>query len=98
MASRLRGSLILVLDVTDIVHPDGQNLLAVLVYSPDHPGSIPPEGGQGGDHEIGKDVATQYVEGWDWMCPIRDRNNGIWDEMSISVTGVSLVLMLHFLS
>jgi len=21
--------------------------------------------------QIGKDVATQYVEGWDWMAPIR---------------------------
>lgn len=40
------------LDVTDVVHPDGENLLAVLVYPPDHPGSIPPEGGQGGDHEV----------------------------------------------
>ncbi|KAG6702123.1 hypothetical protein I3842_07G018700 [Carya illinoinensis] len=68
------------LDVTDILHPDGQNLLAVLVHPPDHPGRIPPKGGQGGDHEIGKDVATQYVEGWDWIAPIRDRNTGIWDE------------------
>lgn len=40
------------LDVTDILHPDGQNLLAVIVYPPDHPGKIPPEGGQGGDHEV----------------------------------------------
>lgn len=39
------------LDVTDIVR-DGQNLLAVVVYPPDHPGSIPPQGGQGGDHEV----------------------------------------------
>ncbi|KAL3030406.1 hypothetical protein AAZX31_03G218000 [Glycine max] len=75
------------LDVTNILHPDGTNLLAVLVHPPDHPGRIPPEGGQGGDHEIGKDVTTQYVEGWDWMAPIRDRNTGIWDEVSISVTG-----------
>ncbi|KAI5326446.1 hypothetical protein L3X38_035520 [Prunus dulcis] len=86
------------LDVTDIVHPDGQNLLAVLVYPPDHPGSIPPDGGQGGDHEIGKDVATQYVEGWDWMCPIRDRNTGIWDEVSISVTGPVKVIDPHLVS
>ncbi|XP_008246465.1 PREDICTED: mannosylglycoprotein endo-beta-mannosidase-like [Prunus mume] len=86
------------LDVTDIVHPDGQNLLAVLVYPPDHPGSIPTEGGQGGDHEIGKDVATQYVEGWDWMCPIRDRNTGIWDEVSISVTGPVKVIDPHLVS
>ena len=40
------------LEVTDIVHPEGQNLLAVLVHPPDHPGSIPAEGGQGGDHEV----------------------------------------------
>ncbi|KAL5712702.1 mannosylglycoprotein endo-beta-mannosidase [Ranunculus cassubicifolius] len=75
------------LDITDILHPDGKNLLAVIVHPPDHPGTIPPAGGQGGDHEIGKDVAAQYVEGWDWMIPIRDRNTGIWDEVSIYVTG-----------
>lgn len=40
------------IDITDILHPDGQNLLAVLVYPPDHPGRIPPKGGQGGDHEV----------------------------------------------
>ncbi|XP_020578190.1 mannosylglycoprotein endo-beta-mannosidase-like [Phalaenopsis equestris] len=75
------------LDITDILNPDGKNLLAVIIYPPDHPGAIPPQGGQGGDHEIGKDVAAQYVEGWDWMTPIRDRNTGIWDEVSISITG-----------
>ncbi|XP_048424387.1 mannosylglycoprotein endo-beta-mannosidase [Pyrus x bretschneideri] len=86
------------LDVTDVVHPDGENLLAVLVYPPDNPGSIPPEGGQGGDHEIGKDVATQYVEGWDWICPIRDRNTGIWDEVSISITGPVKIIDPHLVS
>ncbi|XP_020264142.1 mannosylglycoprotein endo-beta-mannosidase isoform X2 [Asparagus officinalis] len=86
------------LDVTDILHPDGKNLLAVLIYPPDHPGKIPPEGGQGGDHEIGKDVATQYVEGWDWMAPIRDRNTGIWDEVSISITGPVKIIDPHLVS
>ncbi|KAK2419127.1 mannosylglycoprotein endo-beta-mannosidase [Trifolium repens] len=86
------------IDVTDILHPDGNNLLAVLVHPPDHPGRIPPEGGQGGDHEIGKDVTTQYVEGWDWMCPIRDRNTGIWDEVSISVTGPVKIIDPHLVS
>ncbi|KAH7667009.1 Mannosylglycoprotein endo-beta-mannosidase protein [Dioscorea alata] len=86
------------LDITDILHPDGKNLLAVLVHPPDHPGTIPPEGGQGGDHEIGKDVAAQYVEGWDWMAPIRDRNTGIWDEVSISVTGPVKITDPHLVS
>ncbi|MCD7453754.1 hypothetical protein HAX54_021987 [Datura stramonium] len=86
------------IDITDILHTDGQNLLAVLVYPPDHPGRIPPEGGQGGDHEIGKDVAAQYVEGWDWMTPIRDRNTGIWDEVSITVTGPVKIVDPHLAS
>jgi mannosylglycoprotein endo-beta-mannosidase len=40
------------LDITEVLHPDGTNLLAVLVHPPDHPGTIPPQGGQGGDHEV----------------------------------------------
>ncbi|KAK1316328.1 Mannosylglycoprotein endo-beta-mannosidase [Acorus calamus] len=86
------------LDVTDILHPDGLNLLAVLVHPPDHPGRIPPKGGQGGDHEIGKDVAAQYVEGWDWMTPIRDMNTGIWDEVSISVNGPVKIIDPHLVT
>ncbi|WCJ43147.1 Mannosylglycoprotein endo-beta-mannosidase [Euphorbia peplus] len=86
------------LDVTDILNPEGQNLLAVLVHPPDNPGTIPAEGGQGGDHEIGKDVATQYVQGWDWMAPIRDRNTGIWDEASIYVTGPVKIIDPHLVS
>ncbi|KAG8068938.1 hypothetical protein GUJ93_ZPchr0005g16083 [Zizania palustris] len=39
------------LDITDVLNTDGNNLLAVLVHPPDHPGAIPPQGGQGGDHE-----------------------------------------------
>ncbi|KAG0622089.1 hypothetical protein M758_3G071400 [Ceratodon purpureus] len=75
------------IDITDWLDNDGENLLAVLVHPPDHPGRIPLEGGQGGDHDIAKDVAAQYVEGWDWICPIRDRNTGIWDAVSIHQTG-----------
>lgn len=86
------------LDVTDWINPNGQNYLAVCVHPPDHPGRIPPQGGQGGDHQIAKDVATQYVEGWDWMAPIRDRNTGIWDEVSISTTGPVKISDPHLVS
>lgn len=40
------------LDITENLLPSGENKLAVLVHPPNHPGSIPPEGGQGGDHEV----------------------------------------------
>ncbi|KAK9054795.1 hypothetical protein SSX86_025874 [Deinandra increscens subsp. villosa] len=86
------------IDVTDFLNPDGHNMLAVLVHPPDHPGTIPPQGGQGGDHEIGKDVTTQYVQGWDWMAPIRDRNTGIWDEVSITVAGPVKIVDPHLVS
>ncbi|VFQ69098.1 unnamed protein product [Cuscuta campestris] len=86
------------IDITDFLHPDGKNLLAVIVHPPDHPGKIPPGGGQGGDHEIGKDIAAQYVEGWDWMAPIRDRNTGIWDEVSITVTGPVKIVDPHLVT
>lgn len=39
-------------DVSEVLHPDGTNLLAILVHPPDHPGRIPIQGGQGGDHEV----------------------------------------------
>ncbi|KAM3704894.1 hypothetical protein ACJW31_03G040700 [Castanea mollissima] len=86
------------LDVTDILHPDGQNLLAFPVHLPDHPGRIPHKGEHGGDHEIGKDVATQYILGWDWVAPIRDRNTGIWDEVSVSITGRVKIIDPHLVS
>lgn len=29
----------------------------------------------------------QYTPGWDWIQPVRDRNTGIWDEVSLTTTG-----------
>jgi hypothetical protein len=62
----------------------GTNRLAVIVHPPDPPGK--PDG-QGGDGVIGRSVAMQFTAGWDWICPIRDRNTGIWDEVSLETTG-----------
>ncbi len=64
---------------------EGKNKLAVLVYPPDPVGN--PNGGQGGDGEIAKNVMHQYVAGWDWIQPVRDRNTGIWDKVFIERTG-----------
>lgn len=62
----------------------GENHLAVLVYPPDPAGA---QNGQGGDGMIARSVAMQFTAGWDWICPIPDRNTGIWDEVSLETTG-----------
>jgi hypothetical protein len=62
----------------------GINRLAVLVHPPDPAGA---PNGQGGDGMIARSVSMQFTAGWDWICPIPDRNTGIWDEVSIETTG-----------
>lgn len=72
-------------NVTSLLNRKDYNRLAVKVEPPLHPGN--PNGGQGGDGMIGRDVTMQFTAGWDWIQPVRDRNTGIWDEVSIEVTG-----------
>lgn len=71
-------------NITPYLAKDGNNRLAVIVYPPDPVGK--PNGGQGGDGTIAKNVTHQYVAGWDWIQPIRDRNTGIWDKVIIEKT------------
>ena len=67
--------------------PPGQmNFVAIKVAPPFHPGCVD-KGGQGGDHMIAKDVTSQFVEGWDWIQPIPDRNTGIWGEVRVQWSG-----------
>ncbi|QES88214.1 glycoside hydrolase family 2 protein [Rhizosphaericola mali] len=72
-------------NITSLLNSNGKNRLAVIVYPPDAVGN--PNGGQGGDGTIAKNVSHQYVAGWDWIQPIRDRNTGIWDKVTIEKTG-----------
>ncbi len=71
----------------------GNNRLAVIVYPPDAVGN--PNGGQGGDGTIGKNVTNQYVAGWDWIQPVHDRNTGIWDKVWIEKTGSINIKNIH---
>lgn len=71
-------------NITDLLAADGNNRLAVIVYPVDVVGN--PNGGQGGDGTIARNVALQYVAGWDWIQPIRDRNTGIWDKVTVETT------------
>ena len=83
-------------NVTPFLQKDGRNRLAVIVYPPDPVGN--PNGGQGGDGTIARNVAHQYVAGWDWIQPIRDRNTGIWDKVTIEKTGVVNVKNPHVIT
>ena len=72
-------------NITRLLNSTGPNRLAVIVYPIDPVGN--PNGGQGGDGTIARNVSHQYVAGWDWIQPMRDRNTGIWDKVYIERTG-----------
>ncbi|WP_158827470.1 glycoside hydrolase family 2 protein [Mucilaginibacter lacusdianchii] len=72
-------------NITQMLDKSGNNRLAVVVCPPDPVGKA--NGGQGGDGRIAKNVGLQYTAGWDWIQPMRDRNTGIWDKVTIETTG-----------
>jgi len=71
--------------LTPMLEKGRTNNLAVLVEPPIPVGNA--NGGQGGDGTIARSVTQQFTAGWDWICPIRDRNTGIWDQVSLEITG-----------
>jgi mannosylglycoprotein endo-beta-mannosidase len=80
-------------NITKWLAKNGNNRLAVIVYPPDPAGN--PNGGQGGDGTIAKNVSIQYTAGWDWIQPIPDRNTGIWDKVTIEKTGAVRIIDPH---
>ena len=78
-------------DVTDILKPGGENVLAVKIIKNSTPG-FPTEqdryttdanGGQ-----LGADNPTFHAAvGWDWIPTIRGRNTGIWSNVYLSESG-----------
>lgn len=83
-------------NITSLLNKSGKNRLAVLVYPPDPVGN--PNGGQGGDGRIAKGVGLQYTAGWDWIQPMRDRNTGIWDKVTIEKTGEINLINPHVIT
>jgi hypothetical protein len=85
-----------VYNISALLNKNGVNRLAVIVYPPDPVGN--PNGGQGGDGEVARNVSHQYVAGWDWIQPIRDRNTGIWDKVTIEKTGAVRIVNPHIVT
>ena len=84
------------IDVTDFVKIGGKNGLAIKVYPVDVPGSAKPkswgaagEFHNGGNGNIGLNTTMLMTVGWDFtfMDGIRDRNTGIWKNISLYATG-----------
>lgn len=85
-----------VFDVTALVKPGRKAALAVLIAPPPHPGDPwektianqrGPNGG-GVDGPLGQDGPTFVASiGWDWVPGIRDRQIGIWQQVTLSATG-----------
>lgn len=83
-------------NITALLNKTGTNRLAIIVYPPDPVGNA--NGGQGGDGQIAKNVGLQYTAGWDWIEPMRDRNTGIWDKVTIETTGAVRVTDPHVIT
>lgn len=79
-------------DVTPVVSTFSVNALAVRVSPPPHPGiaheqSIKAGPGENGGIEVMDGPTFSATEGWDWIPGIRDRNTGIWQDVTLTATG-----------
>lgn len=84
------------IDISDYIQLDKKNILAIKVLPVDVPGRLgyrqwgaAGEFRNGGDGEIGKNVTMLMSVGWDFTFNdgVRDRNTGIWKDISIFTTG-----------
>ncbi|HEX4154032.1 MAG TPA: LamG-like jellyroll fold domain-containing protein [Acidobacteriaceae bacterium] len=70
----------------------GENTLAVLISPPPHPG-IPQEQslaagpGENGGLQAIDGPTFAATEGWDWIPGIRDRDMGIWQDVTLTTEG-----------
>ncbi len=79
-------------DVTAYLKPTGDNVLAVRVMPPPHPGIPEEESIKAGPGDNGGAMMLDgptfvATEGWDWIPSERDRNTGIWQDVTLTETG-----------
>jgi hypothetical protein len=78
-------------DVTSALIPGQENVLAVRISPPPHPGIPQEQSILGGPGENGGALALDgptfvATEGWDWIPSVRDRNSGIWQPVTLRIT------------
>ncbi len=81
-----------VFDVTALVKTRGTNVLAVRISPPPHPGIPQEQSIKGGPGDNGGIMALDgptfaATEGWDWIPGVRDRNSGIWQDVTLTASG-----------
>ncbi|MDP1966047.1 MAG: hypothetical protein Q8K93_28055, partial [Reyranella sp.] len=79
-------------DVTGRVKSGVANVLAVKITPPPHPGIAHEESLTAGVGENGGMMALDgptfiASEGWDWIPSVRDRNTGLWQDVTLLATG-----------
>ena len=84
----------------DVTLVPGENVLAVRVSPPPHPGIPHEQSIAGGVGENGGQLAIDgptfvATEGWDWIPGIRDRNTGLWQPVELAATGDVRLLDPH---
>ena len=70
----------------------GENVVAIRVSPPPHPGTPHEQSITGGVGENGGQLAIDgptfvATEGWDWIPGIRDRNTGLWQSVTLEASG-----------
>ncbi|HEY6926708.1 MAG TPA: sugar-binding domain-containing protein, partial [Steroidobacteraceae bacterium] len=86
-----------IFDVSSIMKAGDENVLAVRVSPPPHPGiaheqSVAAGPGQNGGNLAIDGPTFSATEGWDWIPGIRDRNTGIWQDVELSASGELRIL------
>ncbi|MFL6337292.1 MAG: glycosyl hydrolase 2 galactose-binding domain-containing protein [Pyrinomonadaceae bacterium] len=75
----------------------GENVVAVRVMPPPHPGIPHEQSIKGGVGENGGQLAIDgptfvATEGWDWIPGVRDRNTGLWLPVELKAVGPVRIL------
>ena len=84
----------------DLVPVAGENVVAVRVSPPPHPGIPHEQSISAGVGENGGQLAIDgptfvATEGWDWIPGIRDRNTGLWRPVELLAHGTVRLLDPH---